>query len=84
MLEKTKELICQTINRKPGIRAIDLLLKVISDNEEFVELGSHFNTAIEELVENGDIVEIEYVLDTMNYRCKTIYFPKGTHVRIPQ
>jgi len=34
------------------------------------------------MVERGDIVEVEYVLKSVPYRAKSLYFPAGTEVSV--
>lgn len=38
--------------------------------------------ALGELIEAGELVELEYVLPDSDYRVRRIYFPKGTEIRI--
>lgn len=33
---------------------------------------------LEELVKDNEIVELEYILPQLDYRIKSMYFPKGT------
>ena len=42
--------------------------------------SAQYNEALEKLIEEGEIVEICYILPHMDYRLKSIYFPKGTKV----
>ncbi len=37
---------------------------------------------INRMVKEGDLVEIEFVLPTMDYRVKSYYFPRGTKLNI--
>lgn len=37
---------------------------------------------LERMVDDGDLVETEFVLPDMHYRIKSIYFPKGTSVQV--
>lgn len=75
---KVREAILTTVNIRQGINGVDLVLTVMGivgplklDNEEY-------NKELEALVKAAEIVELEYILPQMNYRIKSIYFPKGT------
>lgn len=37
---------------------------------------------LDEMVQEGKIMEIEYVLPDMQWRCKSFYLPVGTKVRV--
>lgn len=37
---------------------------------------------IDEMVKAGDLVEVEYILPTMNYRVKSFLLPKGTKINM--
>jgi len=37
---------------------------------------------IDQLVSEGEIVEVEYILPSMNFRIKSLYLPKGAEVRV--
>jgi len=77
-----KEKITQAVNNHPGIKGMELVLTLFSSSEDAVRLGETFESLIEELVQNGDLIELEYVVPTMDYRCKSLYFPKGTELRV--
>jgi len=63
------------IKSQPGIRAVVLISRV------HVEFPGEDNLAIiEQMVTDGKIVEVEYVLSSMDYRIKSVYFPKGTTI----
>lgn len=83
-----KSKILDIVSDKPGIKGVDLTLDVLQlllehenncdDPKSELAVG-----LINELVLQGEIVEVEYVLPTMTYRIKSLYFPKGTEVTIP-
>jgi hypothetical protein len=63
------------IKYQPGISAVVLISRV------YVEFPGEDNLAIiEQMVTDGKIVEVEYVLSTMDYRIKSVYFPMGTRI----
>lgn len=69
---------------------------VVTQGIKGVELGARLATerldltidqiliAVQDLVDTGELVEIEYNLPEMNYRTKSFYLPKGTEVRCLQ
>jgi hypothetical protein len=64
-----------------GKKAVELVTEV---NILLSETGSEFPTdlpaIIDQMVKDGELVEIEYVLPDMNYRIKSFYLPKGTEI----
>ncbi len=71
-----------------------IILQAISNGikatELAVQLASHalndtdrYMAMVQKLIEQGEIVEIEYVLPDMPYRAKSFYLPKGAKVVVP-
>jgi len=75
-MEKIKELIINCINEHTGIKGVDLVVDVCSNEVNTEE----YENALNELVMNGEIIEVEYTLPSMDYRVKSMYFPKETVV----
>ncbi len=74
-----KQLILDRINGSTGVKAVDLVVSIMSKevNPQVFKLEEYDN-ALRELVDSGQIIEMEYVLPHMDYRTKSIYFPKRT------
>lgn len=73
-----KERISKIVNDSTGLKSTELAVKVVCEvpdcnTNEVLHL-------IEELVKEGEIIELEYILPQINYRIKSIYFPKGTDI----
>lgn len=78
--ESLRDKILQIVNSNGPIKNVDLALEVTKIFHK-EELSGIFHV-LEELVESGEIEEIEYTLASMPYRVKSIYFPKGTTIKI--
>lgn len=72
-----RDTILATVNTQQGIKAVELVLNVLGslghafdDREYLLELSR--------LIQEGEVIEFEYVLPNLDYRIKSIYFPKGT------
>ncbi len=79
-----KELIKKTVNQNPGIKGVNLVLDVtvsLSKEVDEWEEDAYFE-ALEDLVSQKEIIEVEYVLPGLGNKIKSIYFPKGTDVRL--
>jgi hypothetical protein len=70
------EFIKMAVNDKGPIKGVDLALEVVKHNHGMSP--SDITQAIERLVRDEEVVELEYVLPEMSYRTKSLYFPKGT------
>ena len=70
------------VNTNQGVKGVELALKVMSliNPQKFQQ--EEFFRELNRLVAEGELVEIEYVLPIMEYRIKSMYFPKGTKVEI--
>lgn len=73
-----KELIVKTVNDHQGIKATELAVDVISENTEITP--DDYENALSELIRNGEIVEVEYTLPSMDYRVKSWFLPKDSVV----
>lgn len=63
-----------------GIKATDLVVQLVT---QFISIDSvEVVKVINDLVKQGEIIEIEYTLPNMDYRIKSFYLPKGTHIEI--
>lgn len=77
-----KESIIQIVNNHQGIKGTELAIQVISEHLNISP--DDFDSALAECIKNGDIVEVEYTLPMMDYRVKSLYFPKETVIVISQ
>lgn len=75
------------VNDSTGVKATELVAsvveKVLRDESAKTEREYRIDfdmiaPVIHELVTKGEILEVEYVVPNMNYRIKSMYFPKGT------
>jgi hypothetical protein len=76
-----REQIIDIVSRKPGIRATELISDLSYHYED--ELSYEWpdiNAILNKLAMDKEIVELEYILPTMAFRAKNLYFPKGTQV----
>lgn len=72
--QEMKNFIVLFIADNPGIKATQLVIHPYLVMNEF---DISFDKAIDELVNNKEIIEIEYVAPKFN-RIKSLYFPIGT------
>jgi hypothetical protein len=69
------DLVEEFVNSKHGIKGIE-----IASEPQIVLLVDDLPQLLNKLVAANRIVELEYVTPDMNYRTKSIYFPKGTEL----
>lgn len=77
-----KELIKRVVNEHQGIKAPELVVLVVQQCAEFPFDHESYDEALTELIAEGEIVEVEYTLPSMDYRVKSIYLPKDTLVEV--
>lgn len=78
--EDIRKAILDIVRNSNGIKNVDLALKVLERSIPYLFESHLYGDCIQELVDEGEIMEIEYVLPHMDYRTKSMYFPKGTKV----
>lgn len=79
--EQLKEIILSLIRESTGIRGVELALSVLNKTMPRYFESEMYQECLEELVKSGEIVELEYTLPDMDYRVKSIFFPKGTQIK---
>jgi hypothetical protein len=67
-----------------AIKGADLVTHIVIDHYTQNEPGD-FSTeeilrVIDQLVAEGELIEIEYVLPASSYKVRSMYFPKGTEM----
>ena len=82
-----KDLLSKTISDSQGIKATELATLILSElykNKEYSNLltDKDYLNYLDEMVKDKEIVEVEYILPSMEYRIKSFYLPKGTIVTI--
>ena len=76
-----REAILTTVNTRNGVNNVDLILNCMElFSPWFDDMDYVFQLA--ELVSSREIVELEFILFHMDYRIKSIYFPKGTKLYV--
>lgn len=84
--EQVKDIIVSIVNRMQGCKATELacdeaLLELPSEAKRGL-LNSGVPALVDELVAEGRLVEVEYVLPNLSFRAKSYLFPTGTKVKI--
>jgi hypothetical protein len=77
-----REAILTTINTRNGVNGVDLVLKCMGIINPLTFSNKDYIFILAELVASGEIVELEFILPSMDYRMKSIYFPKGTKLYV--
>ena len=72
-----KEKIIELVTATPGIKLMSLIPKMV---EFITEKNTNVPDLVEKMVLAGEIIEVEYITPQMNYRTKSLLFPKGTKV----
>jgi hypothetical protein len=73
--DEVKDLIVQVVTDIQGAKTVELVA-----DERLTAFVSF--ELLEELVAEGRLVEVEYVLPERDWQCKSFYLPKGTDVRV--
>lgn len=79
MLRETiKDVIVKVVEQQQGCKGVKLVTEVIAEYP--ASCNSDFPALIKECVKEERIVEVKYILHTMQNRIKTFYLPAGTEV----
>lgn len=77
--EKIKDIILEEVSS--GIKMNELCTNLIEDFIDNPEINNYTPVeVVNEMIKNGDIMEIEYCLPNMRYRLKSFLLPKGTEI----
>lgn len=70
------EKILERVEALQGVKAVALV------SEPEMAVIDDLPQKLEDLVKDGQLVEVEYVLPNMSWRAKSFYLPAGTKVRV--
>ena len=76
-----EQLIVKIVEDHQGLKATELAV-LVGDNKATVGLLGDFPLILDKLVSEGKLVELEYVLPSMNYRAKSFILPANTSCRL--
>lgn len=73
-----RDIILHLIEVHNGIKGVDLALKVMEEVSPHSFIFDEYYKLMIELVDSGEIREVEYFTLSMDYRVKSIFFSKDT------
>lgn len=79
--------IIEIVKDYPGINRVSLVVKLYQrmnglDQSQLLEEDFSIEQLLDRMVKNNSIISIEYSTPNMDYRIKSIYFPKGSQLKI--
>lgn len=80
MKQRLRNRILEIVNPSTGIKGMELA--TILANEFHPLTTEKILQEIFDLIKEGELIEIEYQLSTMDYRTKSFILPKGTSINI--
>lgn len=75
-----RDAILRTVEANQGLKGVDLVVKVMGLINPNFFTPEEFNAELMKLVNERMLVELTYELSNMDYRTKSMYFPKGTRL----
>ena len=75
-----REAILTAIDSHQGLKGVDLIVKVMGLINPTTFAPDAFQHELMRLVNERAVVELTYELAQMDYRVKSMYFPKGTRL----
>ena len=75
-----REAILTAIDSHQGLKGVDLIVKVMGLINPTTITPDAFQHELMRLVNERAVVELTYELAQMDYRVKSMYFPKGTRL----
>lgn len=85
MNEDIRGITLRLVNESTGIKAVELLVQVVRfcvNNKIRQPESLEFAHLLEDMVFTKEIVEVEYIIPSVDYKVKSIFFPKGTQITI--
>lgn len=81
---EVKNRIVDIVNNVQGLKVTELVVKLMEvlreENLEYVLHEHSVTILVDELVKEGELVEVEYILPGMLYRIKSFLLPANTQV----
>ena len=81
---KVRNRIVNIVNNIQGLKAAELVVKLMEvlreENLQYVLHEHSVTILVDELVKEGELVEVEYILPGMLYRIKSFLLPASTQV----
>lgn len=88
--DAVKKMIAEIVANIQGCKATELAVHVAqhvtnpTTRQQIFDSNFDFPDLLQEMITEGMLVEVEYVLPSMNYRCKSFLLPAGTQVNVPE
>ena len=73
-----RECILHFINHAEGIKGVDLAMRVMEKMNPHRFTSGQFYEELGKLVENGEVIRLEYVMNERKQDVKSFYLPKGS------
>ena len=84
LTQKIKRQIVAAVDGKQGCKATELIADA-NLVEALVEFGAHrLMELVDQLIIDGLLIEIEYIVPTIHWRIKSFLLPAGSEVRWPK
>jgi hypothetical protein len=80
--DEVKDIVVDLVTSCQGAKATQLAAVAVEQIAGVLESTGYDPEIVEELVAEGRLVEVEYILPDMDYRCKSFLLPQGTKVRV--
>ena len=77
-----RDTILTSVNSHQGIKGVELVLNVMGCVGPVMFDDREYTLELSRLLDEGEIIEVEYSLPQMSYRIKSLYFPKGTQLHV--
>ena len=93
MHEKVRQFMVSVVNDRNSVKATELITAVtvamvdsespthiegMKDLKPNCQLGDALNQVMEELIQQGELIELEYTTPNLDCRLRSLLFPKGT------
>ena len=75
-----RQAIVEIVETKQGCKATELVDFIAGTHPELLVVLDDLTDTIEEMVHEGELVEVEYVLPQIEYRAKSYLLPRGTQI----
>jgi hypothetical protein len=84
--DEVKNRLVQAVEHHQGGKVVEIIARLAEDLFDWHDSRSVFESDVteilDELVEEGRLIEIEYVLPNLSYTVKSFYLPAGSTVRV--
>ena len=82
--ERIKAEVAKLVTEKQGCKVTELVVATVKGLANLMDWNEldRIPAIVDQMIKEGEILEVEFVLPLMSWRCKSFLLPKGTEIKL--